>query len=83
MSKLSEPERAGRLWKLAQHSSIGWRRFLVLMAAGGAAAVLAACTDVGAPGEARPVEEPDAVASRWFKDPALFNQPLPHPIKAG
>ena len=74
MSKLSEPVRVGRLWKLAQHSGISRRRFLVMMAAGGAAAVLAACTDVGAPGEARPVEEPDAVASRWFKDPAPFIQ---------
>ena len=83
MSKLSEPERAARLWELAQHSGMSRRRFLVMMAAGGAAAVLAACTDVGAPGEARPVEEPDAGASRWFKDPAPFIQPLPHPIKAG
>ena len=64
-------------------AALGRRRFLVLMAAGGAAAVLAACTDVVAPGEARPVEEPDAVASRWFKDPAPFNQPLPYPIKVG
>ena len=48
------------------------RRFLALMAAGGAAAVLAACTGVGRGGDAVLVEEPATEALPWFKDPEPF-----------
>ena len=58
----------------AQHSGMSRRRFLALMAAGGAAAVLAACTDIGRGGDAVMVEEPAAKALPWFKDPAPFIQ---------
>ena len=72
--KTGQPEDAGRLWELALYSGMSRRRFLVLMAAGGAAAVLAACTDVGAPGDASPAEAPEANRSRWLKDAGPFIQ---------
>ncbi len=67
-----EPRSAGRLWELAQHSGMSRRRFLALMAAGGAAAVLAACTDIGTGGDAGPAVQSEAEALPWFKDPAPF-----------
>ena len=57
---------------------MGRRRFLQLLSVGGAAAVLAACADLGAPGDATPgssqLAEPVAAPepSPWFKDPAPF-----------
>ncbi len=68
----------GRLWELVRERGMGRRRFLQLLSVGGAAAVLAACTDVGAPGDATPgssqlagsVAPPEP--SPWFKDPAPF-----------
>ena len=71
---MSMPEDAGRLWEMAQHSGMSRRKFLVLMAAGGAAAVLAGCTDIGSAGDAGAVVEPEAEALPWFKDPAPFIQ---------
>ncbi len=58
-----------RLWRLARGSGMSRRRFLQLLAAGGAAAVLAACAgDV-----ATVVEETGEAETRaWFKDPAPF-----------
>ena len=59
----------GRLWRLARGSGMSRRRFLVLLSAGGAAAVLAACAgDVtSVVKEAGEVEE-----APWFKEPAPF-----------
>ena len=75
MDKKSEEE-TGTLWELAR-SSMGRRRFLALMAAGGAAAVLAAC---GAPDSSNPSPTPtpapsgsENIAERAiFKNPASF-----------
>lgn len=43
---------AGRLWEVVRERGMGRRRFLQLLSVGGAAAVLAACTDPSGPGEA-------------------------------
>ena len=62
------------LWELARHR-MGRRRFLALLAAGGASAVLAAC-GVTQPHDADPTVMPTAagstVAPAIQKDPALF-----------
>ncbi len=68
---------ADRLWALVESRGMGRRRFLQLMAAGGATAVLAACAGLDAPDAVREstVSPPDANAasrSPWFKDPAPF-----------
>lgn len=68
---------AGRLWRLASARGMDRRRFLGLLLAGGAAAVLAACF-----GTEPRTETPQAVPletgneqstfSPWFKDPTPF-----------
>ena len=63
----------GELWSFARGSGMNRRRFLQLLAAGGAAAVLAACA--GDSPQARsytPEATGDAVSAPWFKDPAPF-----------
>ena len=62
-------ETDGQLWRLARGNGISRRRFLMLLSAGGAAAVLAACV-----GDAPIVVEEagEAEAKDWFKDPAPF-----------
>ncbi len=71
-------ERGGRrhgewLWEVAAAQGMDRRRFLRLMVAGGAAAVLAAC---GLPGPSRETPQPapsdPASSLPWFKDPAPF-----------
>ncbi len=68
----------GRLWDLVRERGMDRRRFLQLLSVGGAAAVLAACTDLAGPGEGTPAESQagglaaTTEASRWFKDPAPF-----------
>ena len=65
------------LWEYASARGMNRRRFLALMAAGGAAAVLAACGGMGSPDATggspsavgRADTSPDAP---WFKDPAPF-----------
>ncbi len=65
------------LWEYASARGMDRRRFLGLMAAGGAAAVLAACGGIGSPDttggspSAAAGSEPADVAP-WFKDPAPF-----------
>ena len=62
----------GRLWSLARGSGMSRRRFLQLLAAGGAAAVLAACAG-DTPQAPSPTPEAAADAgAAWFKDPAPF-----------
>ena len=68
------------LWELADSRGMGRREFLRLLAAGGAAAVLAACTGTGQPsgGEAAPQTSGTtgtvAQSSTWFKDTTPFIQ---------
>ena len=70
-----DPSAAGRrdeamaeeLWRRARTSGMTRRRFLELMAAGGAAAVLVACIDL----EGGMDEEPDE-PTHWFKDTEPF-----------
>lgn len=74
---MTTPNDNRSLWQYASARGMNRRRFLALMAAGGAAAVLTACGGMGAPdatggspstvGSADPA--PDAP---WFKDPAPF-----------
>ena len=69
----ASPEPDG-LWDLARHHGITRRRFLSLLALGGAAAVLAACGQVGQY-EAPPApDSPTPADSPWFKDPTPFIQ---------
>ena len=72
MTNAPEPE---RLWTLADRRGIPRRRFLRLLAAGGATAVLAACGadtsgDGGSSGDDR--AEPSPEPSGWFKDTTPF-----------
>ena len=55
-----------RLWQRARVQGISRRRFLELMAAGGAAAVLAACIDLEGD------DDGDDRSSPWFKDTEPF-----------
>ena len=67
-----------RLWEVVRERGMDRRRFLQLLSVGGAAAVLAACTDLGGPGEATPAASQaggsaaTTEASRWSKDSAPF-----------
>ena len=75
---MSTPTEPPGLWNLAQHHGITRRRFLSLLALGGAAAVLAACGDmqVSEPMQS-PVPSPPPTGtsgSPWFKDPTPFIQ---------
>ncbi len=72
----------GPMWQLAREIGMSRRRFLQLLSAGGAAAVLAACVGESPFGSGDPAPAPTA-ASRsvpsgsspaWFKDPAPFIQ---------
>ena len=63
-----------RLWRQASAHGIGRRRFLQLVAAGGAAAVLAACSGTPSPTSIL-TGTPDAgttASAAWFKDPDPF-----------
>ncbi len=65
------------LWEYASARGMDRRRFLGLMAAGGAAAVLAACGGMDAPDAvgmtpSSPADTGPARVSPWFKDPAPF-----------
>ena len=63
----------GDLWSLARGSGISRRRFMQLLAAGGAAAVLAACVgDSPQASSPTPGAADDAATAPWFKDPAPF-----------
>lgn len=67
------------LWEFVQSRGMERRRFLQLMMAGGASAVLAACGIGTSPGDStqlaseRTVSDP-LLTSPWFKDPAPFIQ---------
>ena len=67
-----------RLWELADSRGMGRREFLRLMAAGGAAAVLAACTGTGQPSGGQGTPQTGgttgtvAQSSTWFKDTTPF-----------
>ena len=54
------------MWELAYHSGISRRRYLKLLAVGGAAAVLAACSGQKL--------SPGTTGPPYFKDPAPFIQ---------
>ena len=62
---------AARLWPLARGRGMDQRRFLQLLSAGGAAAVLAACTGPGGR-RAAPAASEAGDAKAWFKDTAPF-----------
>ena len=65
------------IWHLARESGMSRRRFLQLLAIGGATAALAACAGeipLG-PGDAAPADpSPSDSPPAWFKDPAPFIQ---------
>ncbi len=66
-------EMDGDLWSLALGSGMSRRRFMQLLAAGGAAAVLAACVgDSPQASSPTPGAADDAATAPWFKDPAPF-----------
>ena len=68
------PTNPHTLWDLARNHGISRRRFLSLLALGGAAAVLAACGEVSRY-EASPAADSSTLSnSPWFKDPAPFIQ---------
>ena len=71
---MSDAVETGRLWQLVRETGMDRRRFLQLLSVGGAAAVLAACTDRGATPAASQADGPAPAteASPWFKDPAPF-----------
>ena len=68
---------SGNLWDFAKACGISRRHFLVLLASGGAAAVLAAC-GIAEPTEAprnltaKPVDSGVTLGGSWFKDPTPF-----------
>ena len=71
------PTDARSLWEYASARGMTRRRFLALMAAGGTAAVLAACGGMGSPdatgGSPSTVGGADpSPKAPWFKDPAPF-----------
>ncbi len=72
---MADAPRTEGLWTLAQRRGMGRRRFLHLLVAGGAAAVLAAC-GAGSPGDdATPPEgfpEPSTALPGWVKDTTPF-----------
>ena len=69
-----------KLLELAESRGMGRREFLRLLAAGGAAAVLAACTGTGTPGISPGTPYADGMpstvepSSPWFKDTTPFIQ---------
>ena len=73
---MTESAESRRLWESARAHGISRRRFLALLSAGGAAAVLAACGDYWQPSdrpqapatESSPLRED----SPWFKDTSAF-----------
>ena len=75
-------EKAGlrNLWELADSRGMGRREFLRLLAVGGAAAVLAACTGTGQPNSGQGTVQTGGTAgtsgqsSTWFKDTTPFIQ---------
>ena len=61
------------LWELARGRGMDRRRFLQLMLAGGAAAVLAACFGTDMPAQTpTPLDAISSPYYPWFKDPAPF-----------
>ena len=67
------------IWRLARESGMSRRRFLQILAVGGAAAVLAACVGesplgLGAATPAPADSSPPDSSTAWFKDPAPFIQ---------
>ena len=72
-----ETQHGGSFWDFAQARGLGRRRFLALLASGGAAAVLAACGVTEGPGlspspAARPTDSLPTDSGAWFKDPSPF-----------
>ena len=66
-----EKDEAARLWKAARRQGMDQRRFLQLFSVGGAAAVLAACTGLGAQ-RATPAASEAGDVKAWFKDTTPF-----------
>ena len=62
---------AARIWPLARGRGMDQRRFLQLLSAGGAAAVLAACSGPGGQ-RATPAASEAGDAKAWFKDTVPF-----------
>ena len=60
-----------QLWQAVRRQGMDQRRFLQLLAAGGAAAVLAACTGLGGR-RTTPAASDAGNAKAWFKDTAPF-----------
>ena len=79
-SGMGETAGLRNLWELADRRGMGRREFLRLLAAGGAAAVLAACTGTGQPGAGQGTPQTGgatgtvAQSPTWFKDTEPFIQ---------
>lgn len=69
---MSAADQRQGLWELAHERGMTRRRFLWLLSAGGAGAVLAACTGTRVPVGDLPSSVPEPSASPWFKDQTPF-----------
>ena len=69
---MTSPDESGGLWEYAHKRGMSRRKFLWLLAMGGAAAVLAACTDLPTTEPAEPPSTAEMKTSPWFKDPEPF-----------
>ncbi|WP_323673087.1 sulfite oxidase [Candidatus Poriferisodalis multihospitum] len=69
---MSAADQRQGLWELAHERGMSRRRFLWLLSAGGATAVLAACTGTRVPAETLAPTAPAAEMLPWFKDPDPF-----------
>ena len=72
MSLVTEAAQTRPLWEFAHERGMSRRRFLWLLSAGGASAVLAACTGTRVPVETPASTAPAVGTAPWFKDPAPF-----------
>ena len=69
---MAHADESGGLWEYAHKRGMSRRRFLWLLAMGGVAAVLAACTDLPVTETTEPPSTAATKTSPWFKDPEPF-----------
>ena len=71
---MAASDESRELWEYAHKRGMSRRKFLWLLAMGGAAAVLAACTDLPVTETIEPPSTAATKTSPWFKDPEPFIQ---------
>ena len=69
---MAASDESRELWEYAHKRGMSRRKFLWLLAMGGAAAVLAACTDLPVTETTEPPSTAVTKTSPWFKDPGPF-----------